>query len=281
MQLASAVPTREDESPDFRGFAPEGISEGHLPPKIREILGDNPCTAKSTAPVLHDSITDRWAVWLKEGVPYAEYTEVRDKYPTPSNLQGISPPMLNPEISESLSSFHKKRDDSLVIFQRQVETAITASGIALTTLMNRAVDDESLFSPLWDVGKSLVALHCDLSRYRKKAICDVLPGPLRSVAGKVLPSKFLFGDELRTLIKDQQGISSFAKDLVPKPSTSHIYQPSTLNNRLNSKRPAPVKKGGGAFSTAKSRKQAPRYKTHQGNRSYRSNQHNRPQNRHQ
>ncbi|KAF6212210.1 hypothetical protein GE061_012731 [Apolygus lucorum] len=272
MQLASAVPTRENESPDFRGFAPEGISEGHLPPKIREILGDNPCTAKSTATVLHDSITDRWAVWLKDGVPYAKYTEVRDKYPTPSNFQGISPPMLNPEISESLSSFHKKRDDSLVIFQRQVETAITASGIALTTLMNRAVDDEPLFSPLWDVGKSLVALHCDLSRYRKKAICDVLPGPLRSVAGKVLLSKFLFGDELRTLIKDQQGISSFAKDLVPKPSTSHIYQPSTLNNRLNLKRPAPVKKD------PKPRKQAPRYKTHQGNC---SNQHNRPQNRHQ
>ncbi|KAF6207389.1 hypothetical protein GE061_018630 [Apolygus lucorum] len=272
---------RDRESPDFEGFAQGAESEIHLPPKMREIIGDNPSTSKSTAPVLHSSLTDRWSIWLKEGVPYTEYTEVRDRYPTPSNMQGISPPLLNPEIAESLNAFNKKRDDSLVTFQRQVATALSASGTALTTLMNRATDDESLFGPLWDVGKSLVALHCDLSRYRKKSICDALPGPLRSVAGKALPSKFLFGDELRSLIKDQQGIASFAKDLAPRPSTSQIHQPSTSNNRLNLKRPAPAKRGGGAYPAAKPRKQAPRYKGYQGNRSSRNNFFNKPQNRHQ
>uniref|UniRef100_A0A0A9WGV2 Uncharacterized protein n=1 Tax=Lygus hesperus TaxID=30085 RepID=A0A0A9WGV2_LYGHE len=206
------------ESPAFKGFEQPtgGVNpESQLPPKMREILGENPSTTKSTEVKLHSSLTDRWSIWLKEGIPYAEFTEVKDRYPPPINLEMITPPLLNPELAESLSPFNKKRDDHYMTFQRQVSTALTATGTALTVLMNRAADDEPLFSPLWDVGRSLVALHCDISRFRKKTICDALPGPLRSVSSKAVPSKFLFGNDLRSLVRDQQGISSFAKDLLP------------------------------------------------------------------
>ncbi|KAF6205705.1 hypothetical protein GE061_019878 [Apolygus lucorum] len=203
--------------------------------------------------------------------PVQEFLRLREGYPFPPNFMAMSPPEINPELLPVLSQTHKGRDGSLLGFQRQVGTAAVAIGTVLGSIIsNPSVTGSDILKPIWDAGKSLMALQYDISRARRRRICDSLDGALKRATKDVPPTSWLFGDDLRGKLREVEGISSFSQGLLQlkrgTPREKPIQQPPQQRQHqrpqvkdqpgnLNSNRPGPDFRGKGANYKANPRPQ--------------------------
>ncbi|KAF6198056.1 hypothetical protein GE061_007802 [Apolygus lucorum] len=218
-----------DHSSDFRGF-PDDDDDELLGDNIKSVLGENPTRRPPPGNTFHKSVVDRWDHLLKNGLPHEEFLRLREEYPFPPNFMAMSPPEINPELLPVLSQTHKGRDGSLLGFQRQVGTAAVAIGTVLGSIIsNPSVTGSDILKPIWDAGKSLMALQYDISRARRRRICDSLDGALKRATKDVPPTSWLFGDDLRGKLREVEGISSFSQGLLQlkrgTPREKPIQQP--------------------------------------------------------
>uniref|UniRef100_A0A146LUH5 Uncharacterized protein n=1 Tax=Lygus hesperus TaxID=30085 RepID=A0A146LUH5_LYGHE len=163
--------------------------------------------------------------------------------------------------------------------QRQCATAISALGLGLSAVVNQGGEAAVALGPsyqhLCDAGRAMSALFFDITRTRRRHIHHVCSQTLEKITKDVLPTSWLFGDNLAARYKEHLGMRSSAKGLVsfrkPPPRSQHplgsvSMQPSTSSS--NQRQSGNLKgqgaqRGGLAQQSAK-----PRHNFQRGRSSY-------------
>lgn len=198
-----------DQQPD------EGIDDDAIRifGDLEKILGDDPSQKARKEVNLHPTLVSRWKDWIVTGLSRDVLDELTDKYPRAGNVN-LEPPVLNPEVLHSLKETAQKRDKHFVYAQRLAGTALSAMGIAITSLLKEdAIDKLKLLELLSDAAKLLIEVHHKESSAR---IAYILPGmskQIKAVLEETTPDTLLFGHGLTEKLQDAIALEKLGKEL--------------------------------------------------------------------
>ena len=179
---------------------------------LEKILGDDPHKAKREVN-LHPTLVTRWKDWIVTGLSKSVVKELTDKYPRTGNCN-FEAPALNPEVMHSLKEIALKRDKHFVHSQNLAGTALSAIGMAITSLLREdSIDKLKLLEQLSDTAKLLIQVHHKESCAR---IAYILPGmskQIKAVLEETKPDSLLFGHGLTEKLQDAIALEKLGKEM--------------------------------------------------------------------
>ncbi|XP_026673027.1 uncharacterized protein LOC113464850 isoform X1 [Ceratina calcarata] len=177
-------------------------------------------------------IADRVNCWLKEGIPKTERMEIVKLVPTKYKNIDINASKWNDEIKCNLKEEAVKRDKYFYSYQNLIGSGLSLTGAALSMLLNdkkEPVDRDVMLQLLSDAVKMNADLFHSWIIVRKAYITPSFDKKIKSVLDKAEPTEFLFGDNVKELIKNVKVIERIGKDL--KATTNkRTFRP---NNSVN------------------------------------------------
>lgn len=180
---------------------------------LEKILGDDPSQRMKKKVNLHPTLVTRWKDWIVTGLSNEVIDELTAKYPLTGNCN-FEAPALNLEVMHSLKETAQKRDKHFVHTQNLAGTALSALGMALTSLLREeAVDKLKLLELLSDAAKLLIEVHHKESNAR---IAYILPGmgkQIKAVLEETKPDTFLFGHGLTEKLQEAIALEKLGKEL--------------------------------------------------------------------
>ncbi|VEN64297.1 unnamed protein product [Callosobruchus maculatus] len=140
-----------------------------------EILGTNPLASAAVGPEIHAEIASRWTTFCRTGLDKDDRKSLMEKYPSPSNVEGLSPPMLNAEISVCLTENLLKQDKFLSTLQRQIAAAMSAIALPMNVFFSNPSDETNAHLQHLANGSKLLAdvMH-SLSRHRRYGLSNTM-----------------------------------------------------------------------------------------------------------
>ncbi|XP_049886560.1 uncharacterized protein LOC126381061 [Pectinophora gossypiella] len=194
------------------------------PDLLRE-LGDLDTDPTEFGENLQSDVAARFQKILQEGMKKDIKEELLKKYLFPKNVTLAKSPTLNPEIGAILPETCKQRDKRLAAKQDQLGKALSALGIALTSLLKKNPHIPEVIRTLKDAGVLLADSHFAETDTRRSVIIPLVDKSLTDSFKDRKRDVFLFGEKLGDLVKDTRGIKR----------TGQLIQPSASN--LNARGP--------------------------------------------
>nr|CAI5869207.1 unnamed protein product [Callosobruchus analis] len=168
--------TRSSSSSDIG----EDISPQHQQPGQEiaipiEILGTNLLQSAAVGPEIHAEIASRWTPFCRAGLDKDDRKSFMEKYPSPSNVEGLSPPVLNAEISACLTENLLRRDTFLSTLQRQITAAMSAIALPMNVFFSNPSEETNVHLHHLANGLKLLAdvMH-SLSRHRRYGLSNTM-----------------------------------------------------------------------------------------------------------
>lgn len=241
----SGLPTEDNLSNSGHNPAltsDRGEQQNALPDHLLELLGDNPQVKNNNSFVVNPELETRWSYILTNGAKEELVNKYQLLNPIPDNLPLANAPLLNPEVSVTVSRDTLTRDKFKADFQHDLAFALSAIG-RLTTcalandqdLTNKAV---TLCS---QAGVILANLHYKISKQRRYLAARTFNKSISHLATTTKIDQFLFGSDFGEKIKALKSAERSGQDLarsrvgVSKPLNS--YRPSFPQRRENRHQP--------------------------------------------
>jgi hypothetical protein len=180
------------------------------------------------------------------GARVIRYAEIRrNPNKRPINCEQLEPPEINEIVAQVMSGGNKNRDQTLCSSQKQLTTALSALGQAITRMLDITHQNgstelkESMLQFLGDSGRLLTHLFYTLTTLRRSLIFPLVNKEIKAVLEKTVPTGYLFGADLPEKIKDAKTLQAASS------SIKATYAPSIKN-------PQPKKGGGTTFQGSRS-----------------------------
>lgn len=215
-----------------------------------QILGADPTNVTVYGKEIQKDLAIRFEHCATKGLTKETRKELKEKYLTPSNCVLIEPPILNDEIKAALNDVVAKRDKAIEAKQRQLTTAISCLGEAISLLLAKQDKDQALLKLLMDTSRIVCDCQHSDSMTRRNFILFQLKKDMKAQLEKTNIDKFLFGEKLTDTIKSAKAIQKSSTDLRPtsvlKPMTKKTAlappQPSARQQNLNYRGPPPQRR---------------------------------------
>ncbi|KAJ8983767.1 hypothetical protein NQ317_006099 [Molorchus minor] len=193
----------------------EQIADDYL-----KMLGDDPEDNKENVFELHSALSSRWSHIITKGLSKEARDELWKKYPFPSNCPALTPPQINPEVTNILPQFHIKRDKSHLDMQARLSRSMSAIGTGINVILNDKgaipkEQKEKLLCYLGDSAKILADLAYHSSQLRRTLILPQMDKSVREMAETTSPGIYLFGDDFGGKVKELKAMEKTSKDLKP------------------------------------------------------------------
>lgn len=159
-----------------------------------------------------------------------------DKYPAPENLAILSPPFLNPEVKNAINNPVLKRDERLALLQKQIDAALTAIGLAVTSLLQEeGRQKHDLLQLLGDAGRLLADMHFLETKSRRELVLLNLDQQLKEALISAPVTNQLFGDSLDERVNTAKNLKKFSQGLKPpnKPVPTVAKKVTNASRPLN------------------------------------------------
>ncbi|KAI5631802.1 hypothetical protein NE865_15494 [Phthorimaea operculella] len=214
---------------------------------LLNILGSDPTTDKKYGKDIHKDLPIRFQHWATTGLSKDMRKDLKENYLTPENCKLIDPPELNAEIKAAVSDIVAKRDKAIAGKQKQLTSAITCLGQAITHVLSSKEKDTQLLKLLMDS----VRLICDCQHAdtltRRNFLLNTLKKEMREQLQNTKVDKLLFGENLAETLKCAKAINKSGIDLKPAaPKVENKKQitpsPSNTTKNLNWRNPGQVRR---------------------------------------
>nr|CAI5822348.1 unnamed protein product [Callosobruchus analis] len=200
-----------------------------------DILGTNPLESAAVGPEIHAEIASRWTTFCRTGLDKDDRKSLIEKYPSPSNVESLSPPILNAEISACLTENLLKQDKFLSTLQKQIAAAMSAIALPMNVFFSNPSEEMNAHLQHLANGSKLLAdvMH-SLSRHRRYGLSNTMNNNIRKVVMDRPIEGFLFGEDLSNQIKTAQELKKVSAEIKIQsfPSTSGLG--SRLPNKPSS-----------------------------------------------
>jgi hypothetical protein len=216
-----------------------------LPDNVLLLLGGTPANVNGPDVTLHTQLASIWQNSLVQGLASDELSRLTEKYKRPINCEQLEPPEINEMVAQVMSGGNKNRDQTLCSSQKQLTTALSALGQAITRMLDITHQNgstelkESMLQFLGDSGRLLTHLFYTLTTLRRSLIFPLVNKEIKAVLEKTVPTGYLFGADLPEKIKDAKTLQAASS------SIKATYAPSIKN-------PQPKKGGGTTFQGSRS-----------------------------
>lgn len=178
-------------------------------------------------------MAERIQAWSTKGFGTKEEKEkLINSVPRKSNINLVAP-VLNEEVAVDLHPKMSARDEHFRGYQELTGAALAAVSSTLSAILNDSeepLEREEILENLSVATKALSELFYSLTQSRKVFLLGKYDKRVQKILKKVLPTAFLFGDNLKGLVESSKAMEKVSKELKPKPS-----QPRT--NSLNWRSP--------------------------------------------
>lgn len=158
---------------------------------------------------------------------------ILEKYPRPSNVEGLSPPKLNSEIAGCLTESLIKQDGFMTRLQEQVSVAVSAIALPMNSLFSQPSEETNAhLQNLADASKLLTDVIHSLSVHRRYVVSNTIDSSIRKVVMDRPIDTYLFGEEVYTHIKSAQEVKKVSSDIKnkgPTYSSASTSKPSNKN----------------------------------------------------
>ncbi|KAL7286653.1 hypothetical protein TKK_0019148 [Trichogramma kaykai] len=164
------------------------------------VLGDDPNQPQLQKNNVHPQLIVRWCTWINDGLGKDKLSALLESYEAMSKLSAHK---INPELAHTLSDKAKKRDSYFLNTQKIAGAALTALGLATSSLLSndKEINREFLLEKLHDTGKLISQLHHGQLVGRRACIIPLVKKNLRQVMCDLKSDEFLFGENLSSNIK--------------------------------------------------------------------------------
>jgi hypothetical protein len=216
-----------------------------LPDNVLLLLGGTPANVNGPDVTLHAQLASIWQNSLVQGLASDELSCLTEKYKRPINCEQLEPPEINEMVAQVMSGGNKNRDQTLCSSQKQLTTALSALGQAITRMLDITHQNgstelkESMLQFLGDSGRLLTHLFYTLATLRRSLIFPLVNKEIKAVLEKTVPTGYLFGADLPEKSKDAKTLQAASS------SIKATYAPSIKN-------PQPKKGGGTTFQGSRS-----------------------------
>jgi hypothetical protein len=179
-----------------------------LPDNVLLLLGGTPANVNGPDVTLHAQLASIWQNSLVQGLASDELSRLTEKYKRPINCEQLEPPEINEMVAQVMSGGNKNRDQTLCSSQKQLTTALSALGQAITRMLDITHQNgstelkESMLQFLGDSGRLLTHLFYTLTTLRRSLIFPLVNKEIKAVLEKTVPTGYLFGADLPEKIKD-------------------------------------------------------------------------------
>uniref|UniRef100_A0ABD2W0S0 Uncharacterized protein n=1 Tax=Trichogramma kaykai TaxID=54128 RepID=A0ABD2W0S0_9HYME len=156
------------------------------------VLGDDPSQPRLQKNNVHPQLMVRWCTWINDGLGKDKLSALLESYEA---LSKLSEHKINPELAHTLSDKAKKRDSYFLTTQKIAGAALTALGLATSSLLSndKEINREFLLEKLHDSGKLISQLHHGQLVGRRACIIPLVKKNLRQVMCDLKSDEFLFG----------------------------------------------------------------------------------------
>lgn len=189
-------------------------------PEILRALGDYEDEDLEWGEDLHDDIAKRFQNILTNGLKKEAKEDLLKKYLFPKNAPFTKAPTLNPEISAILTESCKSRDKRLQAKQDQLGKALSAIGLAMSSLLKKSPDVPGVVRILNDASKLVADSHYIESDTRRVLVVPLMDKSLIEPFKDRKRDSFLFGDKLSEVVKSSQGIKRTGQYIQASSTTS-------------------------------------------------------------
>ncbi|KAJ8980208.1 hypothetical protein NQ317_002221 [Molorchus minor] len=177
---------------------------------------DDPEDNKENVFELHSALSSRWSHIITKGLSKEARDELWKKYPFPSNCPALTPPQINPEVTNILPQFHIKRDKSHLDMQARLSRSMSAIGTGINVILNDKgaipkEQKEKLLCYLGDSAKILADLAYHSSQLRRTLILPQMDKSVREMAETTSPGIYLFGDDFGGKVKELKAMEKTSK----------------------------------------------------------------------
>lgn len=254
--------------------------EVSLDEEVLSLFGKSVIQASDLSPPIQKDLSEIWAGILNTGLGDEERQELLRKFPHPENCRSLAPPKLNPLVISASSESVVRRDKRLCDMQAQISAAISAIGLAVTTLLKRGGGrDVGAIKQLGEAGRLLTDLFHQETVSRRELAALNLNKTLKATLLDVPNDEWLFGKDLEERVKSHKNLAQSSKDLkdgnIPasrSSSSSHPKRP--LNFKSSPRRIQGLRRGGRQqyqqprrdYKSRESRDKWPRKPERQGSR---------------
>jgi hypothetical protein len=107
-----------------------------LPDNVLLLLGGTPANVNGPDVTLHAQLASIWQNSLVQGLASDELSRLTEKYKRPINCEQLEPPEINEMVAQVMSGGNKNRDQTLCSSQKQLTTALSALGQAITRMLD-------------------------------------------------------------------------------------------------------------------------------------------------
>nr|CAI5869208.1 unnamed protein product [Callosobruchus analis] len=229
--------TRSSSSSDIG----EDISPQHQQPGQEiaipiEILGTNLLQSAAVGPEIHAEIASRWTPFCRAGLDKDDRKSFMEKYPSPSNVEGLSPPVLNAEISACLTENLLRRDTFLSTLQRQITAAMSAIALPMNVFFSNPSEETNVHLHHLANGLKLLAdvMH-SLSRHRRYGLSNTMNNNKEGFqADQIQSAKKGGGEQKEPEIKkklEEVGVPKLVEKSVPESGIDAIL--CSVNDRTH------------------------------------------------
>lgn len=232
--------------------------EDTLDSEILEILGEDPTVITTYGKPIQKELAVRFQHIATSGLSKEDRKEIIDKYLVPENAKLLDAPVLNAEMKapSCLSENVIKRDKAIFHKQKQLASAISSLGEAITWLISSKQKNPTLLKLLMDTGRNLCDLQNSESVTRRNYVLTALKKDMKEQLKLTKIDSHLFGENLPETLKSAKTINTNAvflrQDTSAKPpgwvppTKKTFYNPT---KPLNLKGPFPVRRQPGPSRT--------------------------------
>lgn len=199
--------------------------------------------AKEYAAPIHKDLIARWESILQRGLEKESRASLLVKYPPASNCVLAEAAKINPEIRSSTLESAITRDARLISLQTQIGACLSITGKALTLLLNKEGQVETverqLIELLSDAGRLLADVHHSESISRRKLLGFGLNKKFKTTLEEAPLGEWLFGENLEVRLKTAKALERSSSELKASTSRPPAKQPiKKVLKPLNSYRPS-------------------------------------------
>lgn len=220
-QINSCVPELPEEGPSIEIPSTSGPNDHtvdlDLDTDILEILGDDPTSSKDYGNEIQKDLAIRLEHSATMGLPIDTKKDLKNKYLVPSNCKLIDAPQLNPEIKAAVSEVVLKRDKAIAHKQKQMATAISSLGEAISSLITSKDKNSTLLRLLMDASRLLCDCQNSDSLTRRNYILCALKKDMKEQLRTTKIDEYLFGNQLAETLKAAKAINKSGAELKSTP----------------------------------------------------------------
>ncbi|KAI5644143.1 hypothetical protein NE865_03796 [Phthorimaea operculella] len=215
-------------------------AEQELDGDILEILGEDPSKSKIYGKDIQKDLAVRFEHIATNGLTKELRKELKEKYPVPANCKLIDAPQVNPEAKAAISETASKRLGGMEQKQKQLASAISCLGEAITLLISQNNADSNLLKLLMDAARMICDTQYSDSLTRRYFILGSMKKDVKDQLLQTKIDTFLFGSNLAETLKSAKAINKSGAELKQtasfKPTTwkannKNTFKKSNLNTK--------------------------------------------------